>query len=341
MNLTKKAIFAVLFLISVIPIYSQNNDTLFIASWNIENLFDTIDDVDKDNKEFLPDGAKEWTQDKIDQKMTNLAKVIGWMNNGNGPDLLGIQEIEHQHLLDTLLNRHFANKNYKIAYQESLDKRGIDVALIYNTDKFEVLSLKPIEVQLPSKYPTRYILEVKLKTQIGEEIYVFVNHWPSRAGGEEKSEPNRIKAASVLRENIDSLYISYKNPNILIMGDFNDMPNNVSILSHLGAIEFICSQELDNKKLYNLAYSKFTKGCGTYLYRNNWNMLDQIIVSAGLLSGGKIEYICDSFSLIKPEFLLQKEGNYKGSALPTFGGKKYLGGFSDHIPVSAKFLLKK
>ncbi len=87
------------------------NDTLFIASWNIENLFDTVDDEDKNDSEFLPDGKKEWTQDKIDSKLVNLAKVIKWMNDEKGPDLLGVQEVEHQHLLDTLLQRHFGNRN--------------------------------------------------------------------------------------------------------------------------------------------------------------------------------------------------------------------------------------
>lgn len=340
MKITKMLITSLLVLFWMFPIYSQNvNDTLFIASWNMENLFDAIDDPNNDDAEFLPNGNKEWTQEKIDSKIANQAKVIQWMNNGNGPDLLGVEEVEHRHLLDTLLARNFKSKNYKIAYIESPDKRGIDNGLIYNADKFEVINLKPIEVELPSKYPTRYILEVELKTVLGENIYVFVNHWPSRGGGEVKSQPNRIKAASVLREEIDFLYKGNNELNIVIMGDFNDMPNNLSIARYLWATAYNCSMSVDSLSLYNLAYKEFLLGNGSYLYRSNWNMLDQIIVSSELVSQGKIKYICDSFHLVKPDFLIQKDGKYKGSAKPTFGGKTYLGGYSDHIPVAAKFLI--
>ncbi|MBU0476090.1 MAG: endonuclease/exonuclease/phosphatase family protein [Bacteroidetes bacterium] len=342
MKISKMLITSLLVLFWMFPIYSQSvNDTLFIASWNMENLFDAIDDPNNNDEEFLPNGKKEWTQEKIDSKIENQAKVIKWMNNGNGPDPLGVQEVEHRQLLDTLLARNFKNKNYKIAYVESLDKRGIDNGLIYNADKFEVINIKPIEVELPSKYPTRYILEVKLKSKSGEEIFVFVNHWPSRGGGEEKSQPNRIKAALVLREEIDLLYQDNNNLNIVIMGDFNDMPNNLSIARYLWTSDYNCSTIIEPNRLYNLAYQDFTNGNGSYLYRGNWNMLDQIIVSSDVVGKGNVKYICDSFHLIKPDFLIQQDGKYKGSAKPTFGGKTYLGGYSDHIPVAAKFLISK
>lgn len=337
---TKTMSILILSLIFSVSAYSQiKSDTLFVASWNMENLFDTIDDVDKNDKEFLPEGKKEWTQDKVDFKIRNQAKVIAWMNNGRGPDLLGFQEVEHQHLIDTLLNRYFKFRNYKVAYAESPDKRGIDNGLIYDSNLFEIMSIKPIEVILPSKYPTRFILEVKLETKNKEEVYVFVNHWPSRGGGEEKSRPNRIAAAKVLREEIDLLYQDNKENNIIIMGDFNDMPNNLSIARYLWTNDYTCSTKVEPNRLYNLAYQEFNDGNGTYLYRGNWNMLDQMIVSSSMVSNGKIKYVCNSFQLIKPNFLIQHDGRYKGSALPTFGGRKYLGGFSDHIPISSKFVI--
>jgi endonuclease/exonuclease/phosphatase family metal-dependent hydrolase len=312
-------------------------DTIFIATWNMENLFDAIDDVDKRDEDFLPDGKKNWTQEVIDTKIENQAKVIKWMNNGNGPDLMGFQEVEHKHLIDTLLNRNFKDKNYKVAYEESPDKRGIDNGLIYDADKFEVLNIKPIEVELPSKYPTRYILEILIKIKNGEEIYLFVNHWPSRGGGEVRSRPNRIKAASVLREEIDSLYSRNEKLNIVILGDFNDMPNNKSIARYLWTHEYGCSERVEPKRLFNLAYKEFLAGKGTYLYRGNWNMLDQIIVSSKMVDDGKVKYVPDSFQLIKPDFMITQSGKYKGAATPTFGGRKYIGGYSDHIPVAAKF----
>jgi len=319
----------------------SEKDTIYIASWNMENLFDAIDDADKRDEEFLPDGKKEWTQEKIDQKITNQAKVIQWMNDGNGPDLLGFQEVEHQHLIETLIERHFSDKNYKVAYQETLDKRGIDNGLIYDADKFEVLNIKPIEVELASKYPTRYILEVHLRKIGGEELYLYVNHWPSRSGGELKSRPNRIKAATVLREAIDSLYKRNDKLNLVILGDFNDMPNNLSIARYLWTQQFTCTINTEPLRLYNLSYKDFLLGNGTYLYRGNWNMLDQIIVSNEVVGDGAIKYLCNSFELVKPDFMITQSGKYKGAATPTFGGRTYLGGYSDHIPVGAKFIFTK
>ena len=314
------------------------NDTVFIATWNMENLFDAIDDEDKRDEDFLPDGKKVWTQEKIDSKLVNQAKVIQWMNDGRGPDLLGIQEVEHQHLIDTLLQRHLSKNNYKVAYEETLDKRGIDNGLIYNADKFEVLNVNPILVELPSKYPTRYILEVHLKYLNGEEIFVFVNHWPSRSRGEDKSRPNRIKAATVLREAIDILYKNNDKLNLIIIGDFNDNPNDLSIARYLWTQQFACAMKTESMRLYNLSYGEFLSGKGTYLYRGNWNMLDQIIVSNSMLGNGSIKYLCNSFELIKPDFMITQSGKYKGAANPTFGGRTYLGGYSDHIPVGAKFI---
>ncbi len=315
-------------------------DTLYIASWNIENLFDATDDINKEDEEFLPDGRKEWTQERIDNKIKHLSRVIKWMNNGNGPDILGVQEVEHKHLLETLLKRHFTDKNYKIAYAESPDMRGIDNGLIYNADKFKVLSVEPIFVELPNKHPTRSILEVEFESSIGEKLLVYVNHWPSRGGGEEKTRPNRIKAAKVLRAKIDSLFERDKNKNIVILGDFNDELNNRSLSDILWVQEFTCSTIINPKRLYDLSYEEFKAGYGTYLYHGDWNMLDHMIISNGLLSSGKIKYVCNSFELIKPDFMLTKRGKYKGAATPTFGGRKYIGGYSDHIPVGAKFIFK-
>ncbi|MDA3860463.1 MAG: hypothetical protein PF445_04495, partial [Melioribacteraceae bacterium] len=222
-----------------------------------------------------------------------------------------------------------------------LDKRGIDNGLIYDADKFEVLNIKPIKVELPSKYPTRYILEVKLRSRNGEDIYVYINHWPSRSGGEDKSRPNRIKAATVLRAQIDSLYKQNTLLNLVVLGDFNDELDNLSLSRYLWTQEFTCLTKINPKRLFDLSSNEFHSGNGTYLYRGDWNMLDHIIVSSELLSRGKIKYVCDSFELIKPQFMITQSGNYKGAATPTFGGRKYIGGYSDHIPVGAKFIFNK
>jgi len=314
-------------------------DTLYIAAWNLENLFDLIDDPEKRDEDFLPDGKKEWTKEKIDKKLEHLTRVISSMNGGKGPSILGVTEVEHQHLVDTMLIRHFGQRNYKIAYAESLDKRGIDNGLIYDVDIFSLNYIDTLKVELESGYPTRYVFHVNLTHKYGAEINLFVNHWPSRSGGEEKSRPNRIKAATILKENIDQLFSCNVNSIIIALGDFNDEPDNRSIMEVLNANYFVCDEELDEGTLYNLSSKIFLEGNGTYLYRGDWNMLDQIIASNGAISKENFHYLCNSFELFKPNFMLTKSGKYKGAPTPTFGGSKYLGGYSDHIPVGAKFII--
>ena len=336
--------FYTLLFLSVISVtsYSQNiQDTIYIASWNVENLFDTIDDPEKKDEEFTPEGKKEWTNEKVDLKIENLSKVISYMNDGKGPSILGVQEVEHKHLLDTLLNRHFNERNYDIAYFESLDFRGIDNGLIYDADLFTLSSKEAILVELESGYSTRYILYSKLEHKNGEFIHCFVSHWPSRRGGEEKSRKNRVKAASVLKMKIGEILTEDENSFIVVMGDFNDEPDNQSIKDELEVSFLNCSDSLENEneELYNLSSQLFEDGEGTYLYRSDWNMLDQIIVSREMLNKNSFQYICNSFEIVKAEFSVTKTGQYKGASRPTFGGSKYLAGYSDHFPVGAKFIV--
>ncbi len=332
-----------LFLTSILSIYPQEGevaDSFYLASWNVENLFDTEDDPAIDDEEFLPLSRKQWNGHKLSQKIENLKKVIEFMNNQNSPDILGVQEVENFGILERLKNQ--LTRNYEIAYAESPDNRGIDNGLLYDKEKFEYVSHQGLEVQLPDDWPTRLILEVQLKHISGEEFYIFVNHWPSRSGGLERSEPNRIAAAQSLKKRVDELVLTDEKINIVIIGDFNDEPNNVSIVEDLETADFFCGENLNTSfKLFNLATNVFLNGEGTYLYRGDWNMLDQIIVSRGLLDNEKFEFVCGSFEIIKPEFMVTKEGNYKGASIPTFGGRSYLGGYSDHFPVGAKFKLMK
>ena len=340
----KRRIIIMLFVIVLLPslLFSQASfDTLYIASWNVENLFDNIDDPNKNDEEYTESGRKEWNNKRIDRKIKNRAEVIDSMNQGKGPSILGITEVEHQHLLDTLISRHFQNRNYQIAYAESPDKRGIDNCLIYDADHFFLENIDTLVVSLASGYPTRYIFKADLKHRNGTNLHVFVNHWPSRRGGEEKSRPNREKAASVLKTRLNNLFNSCETSSIIVMGDFNDEPNNVSVLNVLEAKTFNCDLEIDPQSLFNLSSTLFEEGFGTYLYRGDWNMLDQIIISSDLIKSIKFKYLCDSFELFTPNFLLTKNGQYKGAATPTFGGSKYLGGYSDHIPIGAKFIVKK
>ncbi len=314
---------------------------VYVANWNLENLFDTKNDANKNDEEFTPEGRKHWNEQKLNLKLKHLAKVVSLMNNAKGPDLLGVEEVEHKALLEKLLGLVVVGKTYGIAYAESPDKRGIDNGLIFNEGLFKLISVKTIRVDLPSGYPTRYILHVKLKAANNSIVHVFVNHWPSRRGGLHRSQPNRVKAAEELFRAIKSILSKNRNSFIIALGDFNDEPTNYSIKKVLSAAPVNCNKPNLNSALFNLAYRLKIKGMGTYLYRKHWNMLDQIIVSRGIIEKNSFNYECGSFGIFKPKFVIEKTGRYKGAILPTFGGRKYLGGYSDHYPVFAKFFIVK
>jgi endonuclease/exonuclease/phosphatase family metal-dependent hydrolase len=327
-------------------LFAQNQDSLLVAFWNLENLFDTKDDPDKNDEQFLPDGDREWTDERLDQKLFKLARVIRSMNNYYGADILGVCEVEHQSVLELLTSKFLSDINYKIAYLESPDNRGIDNGLIYNADKFFELSVSGDTVHLADDWPTRLILKVKLLTKWNDTLSVYVNHWPSRSRGRELSEPNRINAAETVRKSVDKEFSNNPNAKIVIIGDFNDEPSNISIHNYLKALELDCKLPesisiVNSSDLYNISYSTYNDSLGTYLYKGDWNMLDQIILSGDLIINPELKYICNSFEIYKPHYLVTQSGNYKGAAFPTFGGRNYLGGYSDHFPVVAKFFVGK
>ncbi len=338
--------FSLLFILFYSLSFAQTIDTLTVAFWNQENLFDTIDDPDKRDEQFLPDGDREWTEDRLDIKLYHHARVIRSMNDNRGPDILGVCEVEHQSLLDSLLSKYLKDKPYKVAYLEAPDKRGIDNGLIYNAEKFKLLDVEGDTVHLEGNWPTRLVLKVTLLYKGKDTLYVFVNHWPSRSRGQEKSEPNRISAAQTLRNAVDEIFSKNPGAKIIIIGDFNDEPVNASILNTLRAHPFNCDtvkagEEFETGgELFNTSYTAFENGLGTYKYRDDWNMLDQVIISGSLLTDSGFHYICNSFEVYKPYFIVTHSGKYKGAPFPTFGGRRYLGGYSDHFPVMAKFIIK-
>ncbi len=324
---------------------SSATDTLFVASWNLENLFDTIDDPGKIDEEFLPGSRKDWTSERLDKKLSNLARVIDAMNNNKGPDILGVCEVEHKSLLENMISKYLTDINYQVAYRESPDERGIDNGLLYNADKLKLLSIFADTVHLNDNDNTRLILNANLLLkESGDTLHIFVNHWPSRYGGVEKTEIKRDKAASTLRKRVDFYMEQNKNSKIIIMGDFNDEPGNESVLKVLDAQPYNCNAtgSLQNSGngniLLNTSYKIFKNGEGSYKYRDDWNMLDQIIITSNLIFG-KLKYMCNSFQIFKPNYIVEPSGKYKGTPFPTYGGNKYLGGYSDHFPVTAKFLI--
>jgi len=316
-----------------------NENTFYVASWNVENLFDTFDEPAKDDSEFLPESEKQWTDARFDQKLSSLAKVVNYMNDGCAPDVLGLIEVENMNVIKLLAYK-LRDRDYVIAHRESPDERGIDCALMYDRKIFGIVNVDTIKVNLPTGYKTRYILHVILNHFSSQSnIHFFINHWPSRRGGEAKSEPNRWAAAIALKTAVDSLLTLKKNEQIIMMGDFNDEPNNSSISKILSAKNFECQSDVVNSHyLLNLSYEKFVSGEGSYLFGTDWNMIDQLIISPALYDTNGLDYLCSSFEVIKPDFMISKSGSRIGGPFPTYSNNRYLGGYSDHFPVGAKFI---
>jgi len=338
----------VLVMFSNLACAQLSNDTLFVAHWNLENLFDTYDDPKTEDEEFLPGSEKQWTAERLEKKMYNLSRVIRSMNNDNGPDLMGVCEVEHQFLLDSMVNNYLSDKTLKVAYLESPDGRGIDNGILYNYKLLDLISVNGYRVNLNDGTNTRLILGGEFKTNNNDTIYFFVNHWPSRRSGADATEGKRVLAAEILRHEVDSLVSMNPKSKIIIVGDFNDEPTNISITKSLKAKPFFCdsvstSGLIEDKKtdLFNTAYKAWFDGAGSFFYQQDFNMLDQIIISKELLIGENIKYVCNSFEVYKPEMIVTRTGKYQGAPFPTYGGSRYLGGYSDHFPVTAKFVFSK
>ena len=338
----------ILLAVNTVGCAQQKSDTLFVAHWNVENLFDNIDDDKVIDEEFLSDGTKEWTDERIEKKLYSLSRIIRSMNDNAGPDLLGVCEVEHQYLLDSLVNNYLSDKFYKVSYLESPDGRGIDNGIIYNSKIFTLLYIKGYETKFSDGYDTRLVLLGSFLFEKKDTIHFFVNHWPSRRGGEEESQPRRIKVANTIRKVVDSLLIVNNKSKIVIVGDFNDEPTNISITETLKAQPFFCDSINHDKlsedvttNLFNTSYKAWFDGMGSFFYQSDFNMLDQIIISKDLLLGSDIKYVCNSFEVYKPYLMVTRTGKFKGAPFPTYGGARYLGGYSDHFPVTAKFIIEK
>lgn len=317
-------------------IISCNPKTIGIAFYKVENLFDTINTPNKEDRDFTPIGKYKWDTERYNQKLENLAKVISILKDGKHPDIFGLCEIENRAVIEDLVNVKILKKkkDYGIIHKESEDFRGIDVALVYDKKKFTVIEEKWITVDLTNfgSSPTRDILYVVLHDKI-DTLHIFVNHWPSRRGGKVESEGKRIYTAQILYKHYKDLIISNPNAKVIIMGDFNDEPNDKSI-------QYMINQSLLDAKngsfiLTNLFFELQKQGQGTYKFRDRWQMLDQMMVSREVLSTSRTGYqfVPNSSSILKESWMLQTGEKYAGYPLRTFGGQTYLGGYSDHLPI--------
>jgi predicted extracellular nuclease len=300
------------------------------AFWNLENYFDTINGNGFDG-EFTPTGTKAWNTEKYLQKTLHLQDVIHAIK----PDLLGVCEVENASVLKTLVASDSLKKiPYGIVHFESPDERGIDVALIYNKNKVFVVKSHPIKVLLPGDDKTRDILYVKLVVKTKRDtVHVFVNHWPSRRGGENESEHLRKIAASTLISFIDSMGIGKQK--FIVMGDFNDNPedNNISSVLGAGTLDMPAGNMVN---LYEKTPGEFD---GTCMYKNHWNRYDQIMLGHRFFlppDTVALKYHPGSFKRFAPEWMTVKEGANEGAPWRTFVGEEWKNGYSDHFPVLAE-----
>lgn len=308
--------------------------TVGVMFYNLENLYDTINDPAKNDEVFLPGADRKWDNQKYHEKLQNISQVIATV--GNMPVLVGLCEAENESVLNDLIaEKKIKDGNYKYIHFDSPDERGIDVALLYNEKLFvpkKYFSV-PVHLNVEEEDYTRDILYVHGEIDVlgkKEAIHVFVNHWPSRAEGEEISAPKRAAAAQTLKHQVDSLLTSLNHPNIIIMGDFNDTPYDKSILQILDAKEKLSSAE---ETLVNLAAEKQKIGEGSYNYKGNWQALDQIIVSSSLLDKTNLDADVSSFRFLQEDFMMYMNNQYGKSPSRSYSGTKYYGGYSDHLPV--------
>ncbi len=318
-----------------------------IAFYNLENLFDPEDDPITFDDDRTPKGKDHWTYEIYNQKVKNMATTISELGKAltnNSPVLLGVAEIENRKVLEDLANEScLIAKDYGIIHFDSPDRRGIDVALLYQKGLFKPKNTSTHELIL---YDTKTNKRVYTRDQLlvsgyldNDLIHIIVNHWPSRRGGEARSQYKRKKAAALNKKIMDSLFAIDPYAKIITMGDLNDNPNNASVKKVLGAKQH--KKEVFLKEVYNPMYTMSKKGMGSLAWRDRWNLFDQIVISSSLLSTDYSSYRYYKAGIFNPEYLITSKGKYKGYPFRSFANGSYTGGYSDHFPVYIYLIKEK
>ena len=305
-----------------------------IGFYNVENLFDTINDPNKNDEQFLPDGDYRWNSERYFNKLDKLSQVIYDMCKlPGGLAVLGVSEVENEAVLrDLIATERLAPYKLAVCHHESPDLRGVDVSFIYDPSRFRVLSTKAYPLTFPEN-PDFITRDQWLMTGILDSVdtlHLIVNHWPSKIGGEKKSLPYRLGAGHLARHIADSIMTASPHAKVIIMGDMNDNPNAKSMME--GLQTRTNPKNLIEKDLYNPMWQMYRNGVGSYAYRDSWELLDNIIVSEGLVnatSGYKF-YMAHIF---RKDYMLTKSGSYTNYPWRMFAGGIYQGGYSDHLPV--------
>ncbi len=316
-----------------------------VAFYNVENLFDTLNDSLVFDDERTPNGAYQWTRERYQTKIEHISKVlaeIGRETAKTSPDIIGLCEVEKIGVVRDLINHpNLIERNYGIIHADSPDERGIDVALIFKKSAFLPTSFKSVRLLLFDDEGHRdYTRDQLVVSGIldGEEINFIVNHWPSRSGGELRSRPNRIKAAQLNKRIMDSIRYLDSGAKIISMGDLNDDPRDYTLKKVLKTKGK--KSQLDSLGLFNPMESMYKRGFGTLAYRDKWNLFDQFLLSTNLINTEKEAYSFWKAGIFTPNYLRTRQGRYKGYPFRTYVGTTYQGGYSDHFPVYIHLIRK-
>ena len=340
--------FPILFLLSTTVFSQKNYEIRTIAFYNLENLFDAVDDPEKNDEASPIMGIKENREEIYVKKLNNMAKVvseIGTKEAKNSATIIGVAEIENRKVLEDLINTgELKNKQYSIIHYDSPDLRGIDVALLYQEKYFRPINHEVFELKLWDENGFRIYTRDQLLVSgylDDELIHIIVNHWPSRRGGEKKSRSKREKAAYLNTKIIEKIKITDPNPKIIIMGDLNDDPINASLKKVLKTKSK--KSKVKEGDIYNPMEDLFRRGQNTLAYRDNINLFDQIMITSPLLTTKK-DY--SSFKMYKtnifnPQYLTTQTGKYKGYPYRSFSGNNFINGYSDHYPVYMYLIKEK
>jgi hypothetical protein len=305
--------------------------------YNVENFFDIYNDSLTDDDAFLPEGIMRWNYKRYTNKLHSLYKTIIAAGEWEPPSIIGFCEIEKRKILEDLVYGTYLSKfRYSIIHEESPDRRGIDVCLIYRKEKIKVISYKywipPSNNHLV--FNSRSVLYTKFL--IGTDtIHLIVNHWPSRRGGVLEGEGNRLIIASMIRGKVDSIMDRSKEDKIIVLGDFNCTPQDEVIKSLIYTTD-------SSEHLINLSEDFEKTGEGTYRYMGTWEMIDQVIVNRNLLQCKNGVFTNQNLlTIFKPDFLMHEDSKYPGySPYSTYHGYKYQGGYSDHLPILLDLMIR-
>ena len=322
----------------------RNSKGVRVMFYNAENLFYPENDSLTRDDDFTVDGLKRWSFYRYQQKLNNLYKVMMAVGGWEPPAVVGFCELENKKVLEDLLAKTPLRKfGYEIVHEESPDRRGIDVGFIYRPSKFKYLQHEAIRVDFPfdSTLRTRDVLHVQGQVLGRDTLSVFVNHWPSRWGGQAKSEPKRVYVASLVRQRIDELYQTQPNLKAVVMGDMNDHSYDKSLVETLrakGEIDQVQSGDLYN---YMHALGKNWQ-LGSHKYQGHWGTLDHMIVTEPLLNENRPNALRASnlgAQIFAARFLLEEDTRHLGlQPYRTYAGPRFIGGFSDHLPIYVDLL---